>query len=116
MPWVVLSPHTITDPDVLLAELARVRRDGHAVDEGEQEIGVRCVAVPVPGVPSPLGISVSGPAPRMSAGLVARAVPLLHQAADRLSFRDRGALDPLTVGVTDPGVTSPRRRERRRRS
>lgn len=81
----VQTPHTITDSDVLLAELARIRRDGYALDEGEQEVGVRCVAVPVGGALGPLGISVSGPAPRMTAELVERAVPLLRQAGDRLS-------------------------------
>jgi IclR family transcriptional regulator, acetate operon repressor len=79
------TPRTITDPEDFIAELAQVRRKGHAVDEGEQEVGVRCVAVPVRGALTPLGISVSGPAPRMTEELVARAVPLLHQAADRLS-------------------------------
>ena len=39
----------------MLAELARIRRDGHAMDEGEQEIGVRCVAVPVHGALGTLG-------------------------------------------------------------
>ena len=79
------TPHTITDPDVLLHELASIRRDGYAVDEGEQEVGVRCVAVPVPGALGPLGISVSGPAPRMTAELVERAVPLLRKTGERLS-------------------------------
>lgn len=42
---------TITDPDVFLEELAEVRRLGYAVDDNEQEIGVRCFAVPVPDSP-----------------------------------------------------------------
>jgi IclR family acetate operon transcriptional repressor len=79
------TPHTITDPDTLLAELAKIRREGHAMDEGEQEIGVRCVAVPVQGALGTLGISVSGPAPRMTPELVERAVPLLRKAGERLS-------------------------------
>ena len=36
------------------------------MDEGEQELGVRCVAVAVPDAPSRLAISVSGPAGRMT--------------------------------------------------
>jgi IclR family acetate operon transcriptional repressor len=79
------TPNTITDPDVLLAELVRIRRDGHAMDEGEQEIGVRCVAVPVQGALGTLGISVSGPAPRMTPELIDRAIPLLCEAGERLS-------------------------------
>jgi IclR family acetate operon transcriptional repressor len=79
------TPNTITDPDTLLAELAKIRREGHAMDEGEQEIGVRCVAVPVPGALGTLGISVSGPAPRMTQDLIDRAVPLLRKAGERLA-------------------------------
>jgi IclR family acetate operon transcriptional repressor len=55
------------------------------MDEGEQEVGVRCVAVAVPDAPTPLAISISGPAGRMTEDLVERAVPLLTQAAKSLS-------------------------------
>jgi IclR family transcriptional regulator, acetate operon repressor len=79
------TPHTITDPDVLIAELGRIRHDGYAMDEGEQEIGVRCVAVPVLGALGTLGVSVSGPAPRMTPEVVDRAIPLLREAGERLS-------------------------------
>ncbi|MDQ2758059.1 MAG: IclR family transcriptional regulator [Actinomycetota bacterium] len=77
--------HTLTDPDAFTAELARVREQGYAVDEGEQEIGVRCVAVVVPDAPTPLAISVSGPTGRMTDALIARAVPVLEDVAARLS-------------------------------
>lgn len=76
---------TITDPDEFLAALARAAELGYALDEGEQEVGVHCVAVAVPDFPLRLAISVSGPATRMNKGLVERAVPLLHQAALALS-------------------------------
>ena len=72
---------TVTDPDVYLAHLAVAAREGFALDDGEQEIGVRCVAVPVPGAPVRLALSVSGPAPRMTPELVQRAVPLLQEVA-----------------------------------
>jgi IclR family transcriptional regulator, acetate operon repressor len=38
---------TITDLATLRAELARVREQGYAVDEEENETGVRCLATPV---------------------------------------------------------------------
>lgn len=79
------TPHTITSPDVFEAALAVVARQGYAIDEGEQEIGVRCVAVAVPDAPSRLAMSVSGPATRMTEPLVQQAVPLLHAAAAALS-------------------------------
>jgi IclR family acetate operon transcriptional repressor len=75
------TPHTVTDPEELLAQLGRVRDRGYAMDEGEQEVGVRCVAVAVPGSTIRLAMSVSGPAPRMSDELLVHAVPVLQEAA-----------------------------------
>jgi IclR family transcriptional regulator, acetate operon repressor len=76
--------HTITDPGVLAAELARVRSVGHAVDDEEQELGVRCVAVVVPRVPA-TAISVSGPASRLTRSAIGRLVPVVQAAARDLS-------------------------------
>lgn len=79
------TEHTITDPDEFVRQLAWAAEHGYAVDDGEQEIGVRCVAVAVPDAPSRLALSVSGPATRMTEALVERAVPLLLQAGKALS-------------------------------
>lgn len=81
------TPHTITSPDVLLAELAQVRARGYALDVEEQEIGVQCIAVPVRHGETRMAISVSGPATRMTPDLEARAVPLLNAAANDLVSR-----------------------------
>lgn len=75
------TPHTITDPEALLAELARVRAQGYAVDDEEQELGVRCIAVPLPDSPTPAAISVSGPSGRLTRTRVTEVVPLMHQTA-----------------------------------
>lgn len=72
---------SITDLSVFHDHLEGVRGCGYALDEGEQEVGVRCVAVAVDGAPTPLAFSVSGPAGRMSEDLVERAVPVLQAAA-----------------------------------
>ena len=79
------TANTITDVDVFLAQLADVRARGYALDEGEQEVGVRCLAVRVPGGTAQLGLSVSGPAPRMGDELLAEAVPILQAAAEELA-------------------------------
>ena len=60
-----LTERTITDPDVYMAELERVRRLGYAVDDGENELDGRCVAVPLPGSRLPAAVSVSAPASRL---------------------------------------------------
>jgi IclR family transcriptional regulator, acetate operon repressor len=86
------TEHTLTTPRSLLADLASIRRNGYAVDDGEQERGVRCVAVTVPDAPRPMALSVSGPLPRMSKDVIATAVPLLRAAAAAISGELGGTL------------------------
>ena len=79
------TPRTVVDPDELLAQLDVARDRGYALDEGEQEVGVRCIAVNVSGAALPLAISVSGPAPRMTDELLSLAVPVLRDVAARMA-------------------------------
>lgn len=79
------TEHTITDIDAMLAELATIREAGYAVDDGEQELGVRCVAVPVPDLPFPAAISVSGPDSRVTADQVGQIAPAARRAAAELT-------------------------------
>lgn len=66
-PLVSLTPNTITEPGALHAELAAIREAGHASDDGENAIGIRCVAVPLRSVgQSYNAISCSVPASRMT--------------------------------------------------
>ena len=70
------------------AALARARANGYALDDEEQELGVRCVAVAVvPRDPAAalMALSASGPLQRMSDDAIARAVPVLRAAAERLA-------------------------------
>ena len=75
------TDHTLTTPGSFLAELAQIRARGFAIDEGEQEVGVRCVAVVVPGAPQSMALSMSGPLTRMSDDVVEDAVLVLRSAA-----------------------------------
>jgi IclR family acetate operon transcriptional repressor len=76
---------TIVTPDGFLAALEDVRRAGYAVDDNEQEIGVRCLAVSVPNSPTAAAISISGPAGRVTDDAKDRIVPILQQVASELS-------------------------------
>lgn len=89
------TPRTITDPDELLAQLPLVAAQGFALDDGEQEAGVRCIAVPVPGAPAQVAMSVSGPEGRLPLDTVSRLVPLLRTAAAALAadLRSGGGTD-----------------------
>lgn len=77
------TDNTITSLAAFDAELEKVRSAGYAVDEGEQELGVRCVAVALDG-PLPAAVSISGPTTRMTDTLLDSAVPKLQAAADAL--------------------------------
>jgi len=62
------TPNTITEGRAMLAELDRVRDRGYAMDLGEEELGVHCLAVPVrDGERVVAALSVSGPADRIDA-------------------------------------------------
>jgi IclR family acetate operon transcriptional repressor len=84
-----MSANTITELAVLQTALAKIRKQGYAIDEGEQEIGVRCVAVTVRETAPMYAVSISGPAGRLTTDVVKKVVPELHSIADQL----RDALD-----------------------
>ncbi|WP_243657678.1 IclR family transcriptional regulator [Parafrankia sp. BMG5.11] len=80
------TAHTVGTETALRAELRRIRERGFALDEQEQEIGVRCVAIALDPASAPgVAVSVSGPTARMTDELVERAVGLLRAAASRLA-------------------------------
>jgi DNA-binding IclR family transcriptional regulator len=65
-PLARLTPDTVTDPDELLEQLADARLRGWALDDGENSVDIRCVAValgPTPGGGDAL--SCSAPRSRM---------------------------------------------------
>ena len=78
------TPVTVTEPQRLVVELEDFHQHGYVVDDGEQEVGVRCVAAPVPGAPTPCAVSVSGPAARLGPDEVRRFGALVRDAAGRL--------------------------------
>ena len=79
------TEHSIGDVDELLAELDRIRERGYAIDDQEQEIGVRCFSMAVPDAPTPTAVSVSGPISRVDEAFGERAVPKLRKAAEAIS-------------------------------
>jgi IclR family transcriptional regulator, acetate operon repressor len=80
-----MTAKTITDIDALMADLERIRQRGWAEDNGEQEIGVRCIAAPILGTGIQSAISVSGPEARLTPEVTDRAGPRLLKIADRLA-------------------------------
>ncbi len=79
--------HTITDPDVMRAELEKIRLYGYAIDDEEHSIGLRCVAAPILNHASEpvAAISVSGPSPRFTDEKTEQFAKLLRRHAKELS-------------------------------
>jgi len=95
------TPQTVTSVEALRRELAEVRAAGHALDRGEEESWVRCIAV---GVPGPGGavvaaMSVSGPEARFGAEAAEALLPDLHRVADRFGASLAEQTDPPTSVV-----------------
>ena len=79
------TPHSITSFEVLQQEITLVRESGYAVDNGEQEVGMRCIAVPVPGMPTLTALGISSPEQRLPDEAIERMVPQLKATAARIS-------------------------------
>jgi IclR family acetate operon transcriptional repressor len=79
------TPNTITDTQELMDSLDQITEQGYALDESEQELGVRCIAVPLIGAPTLSAVSVSGPEGRLTHDAVARILPEVLGIAKRLT-------------------------------
>jgi IclR family KDG regulon transcriptional repressor len=82
-----VTANTITDPAQLLREMDRTREQGFAVDNEENEIGVRCVAAPIfdhTGQPA-AAISISAPLLRFPLSEVPRYGQKVIEAANAIS-------------------------------
>ncbi len=78
---------TITNPTTLQRELTRVRDQGFALDDEENEIGVRCIAAPVFDAmgATVAAIGISGPKVRVGDDKVNKLGQMVYEAAQRLS-------------------------------
>jgi DNA-binding IclR family transcriptional regulator len=95
---VELKPSTeksITETPVLLREIEEVRRNGIAFDDGEFNLEVRCIAVPVRDFTGQIigALGISGPVWRLTIQALQSRAKIVRTAADRLSaeFGAKGA-------------------------
>lgn len=82
-----LTPHTITDPEVMRKELSTIRKQGYAYDDLEYAPDMRCLAVPVfeNGGEVPGGISISGPSSRIDYEMLDQLRVVVQKHATELS-------------------------------
>ena len=80
------TQNTITEPTALQRELARIRKQGIATDDQEFMSGVVCVAVPITSSGRVCaGLAISAPHARLTLDDALRHLPLLQDAAGKLS-------------------------------
>jgi IclR family KDG regulon transcriptional repressor len=82
-----LTENTITDRELLLQELERVRQSGMAFDDGEFDTEIRCMAVPVYNFVGQVAaaVGISGPAWRLKLQVVGEKALQLRIVAAKLS-------------------------------
>jgi DNA-binding IclR family transcriptional regulator len=82
-----LTAKSITSSDQLRREIAEIRRTELAIDDGEFDAELRCVAVPVRDFSGQVtgAIGISGPVWRLSIEALQKRARVVRAAADRLS-------------------------------
>jgi IclR family transcriptional regulator, KDG regulon repressor len=83
------TPHTVTDPAALRAELDRVRRRGWAEAVNERELGVASVAAPIRDAAGAViaAISIGAPVIRLAAARRRELAALVVEAGEAVSRR-----------------------------
>jgi DNA-binding IclR family transcriptional regulator len=83
------TPNTIISPEALLRNLEEIRVCGYAVDNVENEVGVRCIGAPLFDYAGRVvgAISVSGPTSRVTPEDVAALGPMVKETAWLISRR-----------------------------
>ena len=81
------TPATVTERAILYEELSIIRKQGFAIDNEENEVGVRCVGAPIFDHTGHAfaGISISGPAYRISVSQLETISHSLIEAARAIS-------------------------------
>jgi DNA-binding IclR family transcriptional regulator len=81
------TTNTITDRRKLETELDLIRQRGYAIDAGELEEGVHCIAVPVRDRSAEVtaSISVSGPSSRLTLARIGSLAPNVLRIGEALS-------------------------------
>jgi IclR family transcriptional regulator, acetate operon repressor len=90
------TARTFTEPEQLADELRAIRARGWAMDDEEHTAGMRCIAAPIfdiNGEPTG-GLSISGPAGRVTRERAAAFGPAVREAADRLTAAIGGHRPP----------------------
>jgi DNA-binding IclR family transcriptional regulator len=109
-----ITPNTIKRRPALLEELARVREQGHAVDDEECSLGLRCVGAPVRDHRGHAiaALSVVAPCHRLTPDALTAMIARVCAAAREISLR-LGYVQESTDAGDGVVASTPRARSRR---
>lgn len=96
------TKRTITDPVAMNEELGLVRERGYAIDDEENDIGVRCVSAPVFSSSPDVAIGcvgVDGPSARVSKDMIEQIAARVVRAAQEVSGALQRGHDELQRGA-----------------
>lgn len=99
---------SISTPAEFLAHLQDIRRVGYSIDEGEGEVGVRCLGAPVFMAGGQVfgGVSLTTISPLLPLGDIPHYASLLLQAATEIS-RSLSYTGPYPLPGCNPGMPHP---------
>jgi IclR family acetate operon transcriptional repressor len=99
------TPATITDRERLVRHLADIRRRGYSTDNVENEDGIRCVGAPVFDHSGRVcaGVSVAGPATRVTVDRFLELGGLVREAATAVSRRIGYVPEAAPAGLFEAG-------------
>jgi IclR family KDG regulon transcriptional repressor len=82
-----LTKNTITDPNLLKKELQAIKSQGYAIDNEENEPGIRCVAAPILDSSQHViaSISISGPSVRITNEKIPELADMVIQTSREIS-------------------------------
>jgi IclR family acetate operon transcriptional repressor len=81
------TPKTITVASRFFAELEKVKKQGYAIDDEENNLGVRCVGVPIFNSlgEAQASVAVSGTTEQTGEDALPKVVELVREAARKIS-------------------------------
>lgn len=81
-----LTPNSLTTQTALLAEIHKVRKQGYALDNQENELEGRCIAMQIPRVAGMnAALSISGPVFRMDLRRLRGLTPVLRDGCEEIA-------------------------------
>jgi IclR family KDG regulon transcriptional repressor len=81
-----LTVNSITTPTSILAEIQKIRKQGYAIDNQENEMEGRCIAMKIPGgVGVGSALSISGPVFRMDLRRLRGLIPILRKGCEDIA-------------------------------